>query len=285
MTPLSTLLRPRYWLTWIGLFVLRVIEPLPYRVQRYVATALGILIRRLALDSVRVARRNIRLRMRFMSRDAQESLLTQHCQSLGMGICETANSWWSSNARVKCSADIRGGEHLVAALAGRRGAILLGGGFTTADIVARILSTQTRLNVRYRRPRNAVLANIMLRRLSCFENLISQDNTRGLADALSRGEAVWYPLDPWTLNGNAGAVDGLDLPTATSEHALSLAHTSGAAVLPCFAERLPGTLGYCIDIGPALDDVRGSNLARSAMRFNAQLEAHIQRVPEQYLWA
>src|ERR1700693_2415505 len=54
-------LRPRYWLTCLGLGVLRGIERLPFAAQRRFATGLGFLIRRLPLAYARIAARNIEL--------------------------------------------------------------------------------------------------------------------------------------------------------------------------------------------------------------------------------
>ena len=55
------LCRPKYWATWVGLGVLRLIETLPFAAQLRVGSALGRLIRRLPLAYVRIARRNIQL--------------------------------------------------------------------------------------------------------------------------------------------------------------------------------------------------------------------------------
>ena len=83
------LLLPKYWATWVGLSVLRSIELLPFSAQRHVGSALGKLIRRLPLAYVRIARRNIELCMPALSERDQAELVDRHCQSLGIGLCET----------------------------------------------------------------------------------------------------------------------------------------------------------------------------------------------------
>ena len=74
----------------------RSLELLPFAAQRRVGFALGGLIRRLPLAYVRIARRNIDLCMPEWSAAARAALLDRHCESLGMALCETANTWWSS---------------------------------------------------------------------------------------------------------------------------------------------------------------------------------------------
>src|SRR3979411_1983430 len=97
---------PKYWTTWVGLSVLRVIELLPFPAQRHIGAALGRLIRRLPLAYVRIARRNIELCMPALSPAAQADLLDRHCQSLGVALCETAITWWSSDRRVHQLAEV-----------------------------------------------------------------------------------------------------------------------------------------------------------------------------------
>jgi len=75
------------------------------------------LLRRLPLSYLRIARRNIALCLPELSDSEREELLKQHCRSLGMALCETANTWWSSDTRLNQLADVQGLEHLQAALA------------------------------------------------------------------------------------------------------------------------------------------------------------------------
>ncbi|HMD28616.1 MAG TPA: hypothetical protein VKH13_08615, partial [Steroidobacteraceae bacterium] len=154
-------LQPKYWATWLGLGVLRLIEMLPFAAQLRVGTALGKLIRRLPLAYVRIARRNIQLCLPALTPAQQADLLDRHCESLGMGLCETATTWWSSDRRVNALAQVAGLEHLTAALAKGRGAILIGGHFTTIEIATRILGTVVPLNVVYRPTKNALLSHTM----------------------------------------------------------------------------------------------------------------------------
>jgi len=74
------------------------------------------------------------------------------------------------------------------------------------------------------------------------------------------------------------------IPAATTTATSRLARISGASVLTYFPERLPGTAGYRVHIGAALEDFPGADPGQDAARFNSLLEAQILRVPEQYLW-
>jgi KDO2-lipid IV(A) lauroyltransferase len=275
---------PKYWVTWAGLSVLRVIEMLPLPAQRRVGSALGSLIRCLPLAYVRIARRNIELCMPSLTPGDRDDLVDRHCTSLGMGLCETANTWWSSDRRVNALAQIQGLENLQAALAKGRGAIMIGGHFTTIEIATRILGTVVPLNVLYRPTKNAVLSHIMLTSFMRHGKPIPYDDIRSMIRALKNNEAVWYAPDQSYRNKGAAMVNFFGIPAATTTATSRLARISGAAVLTYFPERLPGNAGYRVVIGPALEDFPGEDVITDVERFNRLLEAQIRRVPEQYLW-
>ncbi|HSY97166.1 MAG TPA: LpxL/LpxP family Kdo(2)-lipid IV(A) lauroyl/palmitoleoyl acyltransferase [Steroidobacteraceae bacterium] len=278
------LLLPRYWATWAGLSLMRAMELLPFPVQRRVGSALGRLIRRLPLAYVRIARCNIELCMPALSPQGRAELLDRHCESLGMALCETADTWWSSDRRVHQLAEVQGLENLQAALAKGRGAIMIGGHFTTIEIATRILGTVVPLNVVYRPTKNALLSHIMFTSFSRHGKPIAHDDIRTMIRALKKNEAVWYAPDQSYRNKGAAMVHFFGIPAATTTATSRLARISGAAVLTYFPERLPGNAGYRVVIGPALENFPGADSTYDAERFNRLLEAQIRRVPEQYLW-
>jgi KDO2-lipid IV(A) lauroyltransferase len=276
--------RPRYWLTWLGLGVLRCIERLPFGAQRRLATGLGYLIRRLPLAYVRIAERNIALCLPQLSAAERRSLLARHCRSLGMALCETATTWWSNDERVGRLATVEGLEHLQGALAKGRGAILIGGHFTTIEIATRILGTVVPMNVVYRSTKNALLSHIMHASFCRHGKPIRHDDIRAMIRALKNNEAVWYAPDQAYRNKGAAMVKFFGIPAATTTATSRLARISGAAVLTYFPERLPGGGGYRVVIGPPFEGYPGTDAVHDAERFHALLEAQIRRIPEQYLW-
>jgi len=279
-----SLLAPRYWPTWAGLAAMRAVERLPFQAQLRLGAALGMLIRRLPLAYVRIARRNIELCHPRMSAADRETLLDEHCKSLGVAVCETANTWWSIDAKISKRAQVQGLEHLQAALAEGRGAIMIGGHFTTIEIATRILGTVVPLNVVYRPPKNEVLARTMYASFRRHGKPIAHDDIRAMIRALRRNEVVWYAPDQSYRNKGAAMVNFFGIPAATTTATSRLARISGAAVLTYFPERLPRGGGYRVRIGAALDDFPSACAIDDAERFNRLLETQIRRVPEQYLW-
>lgn len=281
---LPEFIHPKYWHTWAGLGVLRAIEWLPFGVQCRVGSALGKLISLLPLAYVRIAARNLGICLPHLSHHERQVLLRRHCRSLGMGLCETANTWWGSNAKIQRLAQVQGIEHLHAALARGRGAIIIGGHFTTIEIATRILGTVVALNALYRPPKNRVLDHVMRANFCKHGKPIAHNDIRAMVRALKNNEAVWYAPDQSYRNKGAAMVKFFGIPAATTTATSRLARISGAAVLTYFAERLPGSEGYRCTLSPILEDFPGSTAECDVERFNRALEAHILKVPEQYLW-
>jgi KDO2-lipid IV(A) lauroyltransferase len=113
---------------------------------------------------------------------------------------------------------------------------------------------------------------------------IPYDDIRAMVRALKRNEAVWYAPDQSYRNKGAAMVNFFGIPAATNTATSRLARISGAAVMTYFAERLPGSAGYRVVIGPEFENFPSADLVDDAERYNRLLEAQIRRVPEQYFW-
>ena len=219
----------------------------------------------------------------------REHLLDRHFEALGIAICESAMSWWSSNARICELSRVEGVAHLEQALAAGRGAIILTAHFTTLEIGARILNTAFPINVLYRPPKNALLAYIANTNRSSYKrraglSTIERDDIRGMVRALRRNESVWYAPDQSFRNKGAEMVPFFGIPAATNVATSRLAQLTGAAVLLYSHERLPDAKGYRVVISPALADYPGTSPQADALRFNHFIEAEVRRIPEQYWW-
>ncbi|HEX4618096.1 MAG TPA: hypothetical protein VH135_00110, partial [Steroidobacteraceae bacterium] len=144
------LLAPRYWPTWAGIGLLRVLALLPFPWVVAVGSVLGRLMRLLAPRYVRTARRNLELCFPELEREARERLLSRHFASLGIALLEVPLAWWSSQERLGRLAQVEGREHLEAARARGRGVILLTAHFTPMEMAGRVLASVTPVGFLYR---------------------------------------------------------------------------------------------------------------------------------------
>jgi KDO2-lipid IV(A) lauroyltransferase len=279
------LLQPRYWPTWLMLAIMRVMSLLPPFVRRAIAKILGGVLSRLPLRFVHIARRNLELCLPEMPAKRRRHILRGHFRSLVMGLFETSLSWWASNSRILQLTKVEGEEHLRAALERGRGAILLSAHFTTLEMGARAVAARWPLNIMYRPTRNPVLEHFLNRmRARRAKRAIARDDIRTLVGALRNNEPVWYAPDQSYRKKGAQMVPFFGVPAATNTATSRLARMTGAAVLPYFQERLPGSQGYRCVIHPMLENFPSDDPIADAERFSKLIEQQIRRTPEQYLW-
>ncbi|HET9108741.1 MAG TPA: LpxL/LpxP family Kdo(2)-lipid IV(A) lauroyl/palmitoleoyl acyltransferase [Steroidobacteraceae bacterium] len=281
----GTLLSPRYWPTWAGLGVLRLLTLLPFRVQLAIGAGLGRLLRRLPVRFVRIARRNIELCLPELDAAQRRRLLDRHFTSLGIALSEIAMAWWWPTPRLQTISRIEGMEHMRAALERGRGAILLTAHFTPLEIGGRIVAAATPVNIVYRPSKNEALAHVLGRcRSRNGGRAIPRDDIRSMIAALKRNEVVWYAPDQSYRKKGAEMVSLFGIPAPTNTATSRIARMTGAAVLPYFVERLPGSAGYRVVIQPPLESYPSECPRADAERFHRLIEAQVRAVPDQYLW-
>ncbi len=275
---------PRYWHTWLGLGAMWMMSRLPNRAQQRFGCALGSLVRRLPFSYVRIAQRNIDLCFPELNDEQRRELLKRQFESIGIAICETANTWWASDARIAAMTEVVGREHIADALASGRGAIMVGAHFTTIEIATRILGSLTPLNVLYRPTKNQLLSRFLLNNTARHaRRAIPYDAIRTLISALRANEVVWYAPDQSYRNKGAAMVPFFGIPAASTTATSRLAKMTGAKVLTYLPERLPNGR-YRVTISAPLEDYPGKDPIEDVARFHALIEAHIRRIPDQYLW-
>jgi len=275
---------PSHWASWTGLGFLRLLERLPYPAMLVMGRMIGRLARRLPLKYVRTARRNIEICLPELSSLERENLINRHFESLGMGVCESAMCWWSSDDRIRSLSHIEGIEHLDKALAAGRGVILLTAHFTTLEISARIMNTNRRISALYRPLKNQVLAQASDRNRARLGNAIRHDDIRGMVRSLRRNEIVWYAPDQSFRKKGAEMVPFFGVPAATNVGTSRLAQMTGATILYFSHERLPNRGGYRVVIHPPVAQIPSDDAVADTQHFNHFIEEHVRHVPEQYWW-
>ena len=280
------LLAPDYWPTWMGIGLLRLAALLPFGVMLRLGAVLGALLRHLPIGFVKIARRNLELCFPQLGREARERLLDRHFASLGVALLEIPLAWWWAPQRFARVVRIEGREHLEAALARGRGAIVLTAHFTPMEMAGRALASVTgRVGFLYRPTKNGVLAYALERfRQNYGGRGISRDDIRAFINALRNNECVWYAPDQSYRRKGAEMVPLFGIPAATNTLTSRLARMTGAPVLPYFIQRLPGTQGYRAVIHPPFENFPSEDPIEDTERYNRMIEAQVRLAPEQYLW-
>jgi Kdo2-lipid IVA lauroyltransferase/acyltransferase len=283
--PLFRFLGPRYWAVWFGLGVVRALNVLPLRPQLAIGRLLGRIAHAFSRRDRRIAAINIALCLPELSAPERDRLVRKHFESLGCALLETGLVWWASEARLKRLIQFEGVEHLRAAQARGKGALMLSAHFTTLEMGARALTLLGPTSVMYLTPGNALIAELSRRSRSRHTvQAVTSEQIRELLQNLRSNLPVWYAPDQRYTQKNSEIVPFFGHPAATNVATSRLARISGAIVLPYFPERRADNSGYVVHIHPPFDNFPSDDAIADTSRFHALIEAHARQHPEQYLW-
>ena len=279
------LYHPRYWPSWIGVALLRLLAYVPYATACRLGRGLGRLIQRLGGSRRRIARRNLELCFPELDDSARERLLHAHFEVLGVGLFEIAHAWWGKDADLRPLVEISGLENLQAAAARGKGVLLLSAHFTSLEIGGRFLSMHMQFDAMYRQSDNPVFEWLLSRNRGRFcGEIIPRDSTKQMLRRIRAGHIVWYAPDQNTQRKKAVFPTFFGHIAATTPATHKLARLTGAAVVPFMAVRKDNDEGYRLVLEPPLDDFPTEDAVLDTQRINDILERWVRTYPEQYLW-
>ena len=179
-------LAPKYWLTWLGLGLLRACNYLPYSWLIHLGTGLGWLGFYFMPGRRRITRTNVRIAFPELDEQTQRKIVKQSFYSATTAIFESALSWWGSDKKLKPLYQVEGLEHVQAALHAGNGVLLLGGHYTTVEISARLFAyCASNTFPTYKRAHNRLFEAVMTqqrRRVSA--GLIKSSDMRAILRSL-----------------------------------------------------------------------------------------------------
>jgi Kdo2-lipid IVA lauroyltransferase/acyltransferase len=283
---LRRFLGPRYWPTWLLLAIMRVSAHLPAAGQVRLGAAIGWLMFRLSRRERQVAARNLEICFPELGPAERARLLKQHFRSVGLSVVEMGIGWFVPIAQLHERVEIRGIEHLDAALAAGRGALLVTAHFTPIEIGVCVLEDYPgTISSLYRPQRNAMMDYLILKGRSRFSaTQVPRDNVRLLLRLLQRNEAVLYMPDQTYLGNQSAMIPFFGEPATTNIATSKIARISGAPVLPYWFRRNADDRTYTVEIEAPLENFPTGDALADTRRIVALLEARIRQTPEQYLW-
>jgi KDO2-lipid IV(A) lauroyltransferase len=278
----QNLLHPRYWLTWLGLACLWLLVQLPWRLQMWIGTGLGVIMFHTLKRRRYICCVNLELAYPNLSFEERTELSRQHFISMGKGVLETAMSWWGNEQRLAKLAFFEGLEHLKQAHQ-QGGVILLSAHFTSLELGGRLLAPYLPLYVVYRPHQNPVIEYEVNRlRSKRYGLAISRDNIRMMIQSLKQGFTVWYAQDQHFDQKNSLFIPFFGVEAATNTATSRIASLGRAKVIPFFTVRQQN--GYLLRFLPPLEDFPSESVHTDTARINAIIEQQVREFPEQYLW-
>jgi Kdo2-lipid IVA lauroyltransferase/acyltransferase len=277
-------LHPRFWLSWLGLLLMRLSVYLPAKLQYRIGMLLGQLMQPFMRSRAKVVRRNLQLCFPEMSDAEREYLVKKILKNTGMMMIETAISWWASDRQLRRRVTYEGLEHLEAAKAKGKGVILLTGHFTSMEIGGRLIMLQTPAYVMFRHLKNPLFNAVMMRsRIYHSEGIVMRDDVRAMLRALRKNKVVWYAPDQDFGPRNSIFAKFFGVTAATIPATARMVKMTGAEVVP-FVPKRNSDGSYHIQIFPAWEAYPSGDDIVDAQRINDWIESQIRQMPEQYFW-
>lgn len=280
---------PRFWPTWLGVGLLRLLILLPWSWQLSLGKALGILLYNTLPSRRQISAINLEIAFPKLNAEELVKLNREHFISMGQGTLEAALGWWGSDKIIKKLSHFEGFEHLEETMK-HSNIILLGAHFVSLEVGGRMMALQTPLHVTYRPHQNELIENLVAaQRDKKYGKAIPKRNIRDMIKSVKNGSPTWYATDQ-NYRGK-GSINvpffGIDAPSnpGTSR----LAKMTGAKIIPVICVRLNKTndsrKGYLGKYLPPLDNFPSDNLYEDTKRLNQIIEDFIKDYPEQYLWS
>ncbi len=271
---------PRFWPTWLKLGCLRLLAPLPPAAGWRVGAWLGKRAWQLLPARRRVTRVNLALCFPGLNDVEREQLARASFAAVGIGLVETAWSWWGNIDRLPLR--VLGAEHLRAALALNRGVLVLGAHYSPLELGARHFAQALgAVDTLYRPHDNPLLDAVITRQRSRHTQPIPRHDLRAVRRRLLANNVVWMAPDQDLGRRNAEFTPFFGHLAATVTTTSRFARLNDSPVLFLRHQR-EGT-GYVLELVP-MPDFPGTDATADAANFNRVLEHAIRRHPEQYLW-
>jgi len=204
----------------------------------------------------------------------------------GKSVTEVPAVWLRSFARVAdLVVEVKVWEHMDEAAKRGKGVIGVTPHIGCWEIAGQYIASRIPITVMYSPPKMKFLEPLMRigrRRESAMKSVPADlQGVRAMLKALRRGEAIGMLPDQVPGVGEGEWVDFFGKPAYTMTLVGRISEQTGAPVLLCFAERLPGGRGYRFIAEPLLAPRPPESPVRA---LNRSLEQLIRRHPEQYLW-
>lgn len=278
-------LKPRYWLVWPVIGLIRLVCLLPLRARWGFGRALGYLAYLLARRRRHIVKTNLELCFPTLDPLEVKSLVRRNFSSSGISIIETALVWFSTPDGSNDVTDIEGLEILNKAVQEGRGVLLLGTHLSTLDLCGAVLSLHQPFDVMYRRNKNRLLETIMTRgRMRNFDAAIERSDVRQVIRRLRQGAVVWYGPDQDYGRKHSVFAPFFGVPAATITATARIVKMTKAEVVVFSHFRDERSGRYLIRLSKLPESYPTDNEVADCTTVNRAIEEAIMTDPTQYWW-
>lgn len=282
-----SMLHPRYWLTWIWMFLVALIAQLPFALQMWLGKWLGRFLYRVMHTRRYVAERNLELCFPEKNLQQRNQLVKKHFESNGRAVFETGMAWFMPYWRLRKRFVIKGENYWRTIQQTGSGALIMAVHFNTLEITNVAINRSFNMSMSYR-PHNNPVYDFFQRRGRERHNpnsfAVNRSDVRGMVKAMKKGEWLWYAADQDYGPRVSTFVPWFGIPAAMVAAPPRLAAMADVPVVAISYRRLDDFSGYEITFMPAFSQYPSKDIDADLLRLNQHYETCIRSNPEEYLW-
>ena len=275
---------PKYWATWLGLLVLRLVAFLPLPAIIFLGFRLGDVLYGLAKARRRIACINIGFFRPEWNADERAQLVKKSFQHMGAGVLEFAVAWWHKESKLKQRIHLHNIEHLHEAQKDGSGVILLSPHMSALEMGAHLVAITQPMAAIYKPARNRLFNHFMTGYREQRATVLENKQLRQFIAELKQGNLVWFAPDQDFGDQDIVFADFLGKTASTLTVTARLAKKTKAKVVPYFPVRRADHKGYDLFFFPELKDFPTGDDQVDGERINQALGDMINQAPEQYMW-
>jgi len=279
-----TLLKPKYWSSWLLVGFSCLLALLPLSVQSAVAKWLASRLTATQNSRTRTIRINIERCFPDETAEYRKQLLYDNLESSILMVFDLLNMVWRSSKSMTSNVRVIGEQHLQQAVAADNGVLLVTGHFTPLCKMFSKLGTLQAYSSLYRRMDNPVLeAQLYQRAIKKYSlELVHRKDVRDmLAMLANNGTVAIVPDQDFGVN-RGDFIPFFGVQTATITSIPQYARQANSQVLMFSAYRENG--GCVLEFEPVLENYPSGDDLADTQYWSDWLEAKIRLHPADYLW-
>ena len=281
----SSFFLPKYWPTWLGLLLLRLISSLPWRMVAWISDGIGFLIYHGYKSRREIAEKNISTCFPEWTTERVQVTAKRSFQLATQAMFFTGVAWWASAKRYRGLVEFDSTLLDEQTKAGNN-VIVLTPHFVGLEAAGVFMSIDRPYMTMYQYAKNALVHHHVVTKRARFSGHLVErkEPLRKMLKLLKQKIPLYYLPDQ-----DAGR-KGLFVPffgmQASSFDMLGkMTKMAKAVVVPCSVEIKPQGKGIKICLYPPLKGFPVGDDMSDTLRQNQTVENLIKELPEQYLWA
>ena len=276
---------PKYWPTWIGLFLLRALSLLPLPLIAFIGQSLGLVFYYISPARRRIAHKNISVCFPEFENKTITEINQKHFRLVGQSVLCVPFNWWASEKRFTKVVEVVGKEHLDKAILEGKNIIILAPHFMCLEVGGLILDREHTMTSMYQYAKNPLIDLVLIRGRTRFGGTLIErkEPLRKLIKLIRKGQPFYYLPDQ-----DAGR-KGVFVPffhelASTMPMLGKFAKMGNAVVITCRNTMKPHGQGYLVELGAPIENFSAGDELKDAARMNEIIADMIREYPEQYFW-